>query len=104
MPPRVGEGCELLDIASSILVAEAGPGFSVELQETINRTLQEMAPAYVIELLSMPLEAEKERKEGLRALRQILWGGSVDDVGSLNDRDAYVREVHRHLTSEEIVE
>ena len=24
-PPRVGEGCELLDIASSILVAEAGP-------------------------------------------------------------------------------
>ena len=104
MPPRVGEGCELLDIASSILVAEAGPGFSVELQETINRTLQEMAPAYVIELLSMPLEAEKERKEGLRALRQILWGGSVDDVGSLNDRDAYVREVHRHLTSEEIVD
>ena len=92
MPPRVGEGCELLDIASSILVAEAGPGFSKELQETIHRTLQEMAPAYVIELLSMPLEAEKERKEGLRALRQILWGGSRDDVGSLNDRDAYVRE------------
>ena len=50
------------------------------------------------------LEAEKERKEGLRALRQILWGGSVDDVGSLNDRDAYVREVHRHLTSEEVVD
>ena len=23
-PPRVGEGCELLDIASSILVAEVG--------------------------------------------------------------------------------
>lgn len=103
-PPRVGEGCELLDIASSILVAEAGPRFSAELQETINRTLQEMAPAYVIELLSMPLEAEKERKEGLRALRQILWGGSRDDVGSLNDRDAYVREVNRHLTSEEIVD
>ena len=45
-PPRVGEGCELLDIASSILVAEAGPRFSKELQDTINYTLVEMAPAY----------------------------------------------------------
>ena len=26
-PPRVGDGCELLDIASSILIAEAGSGF-----------------------------------------------------------------------------
>ena len=105
-PPRVGEGCELLDIASSILVAEAGPGYSRELQETINRTLQEMAPAYVIELLSMPLEAHKERTEGLRALRQVLWGaaGAGDDAGALNDKDAYMKEVNRHLAAEEVVD
>lgn len=105
-PPRVGEGCELLDIASSILVAEAGPGYSRELQETINRTLQEMAPAYVIELLSMPLEATKERTEGLRALRQVLWGaaGAGDDEGALNDKDAYMKEVNRHLAAEEVVD
>jgi hypothetical protein len=105
-PPRIGEGCELLDIASSILVAEAGPGYSRELQETINRTLQEMAPAYVIELLSMPLEATKERTEGLRALRQVLWGaaGAGDDEGALNDKDAYMKEVNRHLAAEEVVD
>ena len=60
-PPRVGEGCELLDIASKILIAEAGRSFSVELQETIDLTLREMAPAYVIELIDMPLEAKRER-------------------------------------------
>ena len=100
-PPRVGEGCELLDIASSILVAEAGPRFSKELQDTINYTLVEMAPAYVIELIAMPLEAKKERKEGVRALRQILW---ADGDAALADRDAYVVEVNRHLTSSEVVE
>lgn len=100
-PPRVGEGCELLDIASKILVAEAGRGFSVELQETIDLTLREMAPAYVIELIAMPLEAKRERKAGVRALRHILW---ADPENALNDRDAYVVEVNRHLTSNEVVE
>ena len=100
-PPRVGEGCELLDIASKILVAEAGRGFSVELQDTIDLTLREMAPAYVIELIAMPLEAKRERKAGVRALRHILW---ADPENALNDRDAYVIEVNRHLTSNEVVE
>ena len=100
-PPRVGEGCELLDIASKILIAEAGRGFSVELQETIDLTLREMAPAYVIELIAMPLEAKRERKAGVRALRHILW---ADPENALNDRDAYVVEVNRHLTSNEVVD
>ena len=60
-----------------------------------------MAPAYVIELIAMPLEAKKERKEGVRALRQILW---ADGDAALADRDAYVVEVNRHLTSSEVVE
>ena len=100
-PPRVGEGCELLDIASQILVAEAGRGFSTELQETIDLTLREMAPAYVIELIAMPLEARRERKAGVRALRHILW---ADPENALNDRDAYVVEVNRHLTASEVVD
>ena len=100
-PPRVGEGCELLDIASSILVAEAGPNFSRELQDTINRTLVEMAPAYVIELLALPLERRDERKEGLRALRQVLW---AEGEAALANRVEYVNEVNRHLTAAEAVE
>jgi hypothetical protein len=100
-PPRVGEGCELLDIASQILIAEAGRGFSTELQETIDLTLREMAPAYVIELIAMPLEARRERKAGVRALRHILW---ADPENALNDRDAYVVEVNRHLTASEVVD
>tara|TARA_B110000977_G_scaffold179808_1_gene238762 strand:- start:10777 stop:13170 length:2394 start_codon:yes stop_codon:yes gene_type:complete len=100
-PPRVGEGCELLDIASKILIAEAGRSFSKELQETIDLTLREMAPAYVIELIAMPLEAKRERKAGVRALRHILW---ADPENALNDRDAYVVEVNRHLTSNEVVD
>ena len=101
VPPRVGEGCELLDIASQILVAEAGPRFSRELQDTINLTLCEMAPAYVIELIAMPLAARKERRAGVMALRQILW---ADGDAALVDRDAYVMEVNRHLTAKEIVD
>jgi hypothetical protein len=98
-PPRVGEGCELLDIASSILIAEAGRSFSRELQETIDLTLREMAPAYVIELIAMPLESKRERAAGVRALRHILW---AEPSNALNDRDAYVVEVNRHLTANEI--
>jgi len=100
-PPRVGEGCELLDIASSILVAEAGANFSRELQDTINRTLEEMAPAYVIELLALPLERAEERKEGIRALRSVMW---AEGEAALADRSAYVQEVNRHLTSAEAVD
>ena len=99
-PPRVGEGCELLDRELDF-VAEAGPRFSKELQDTINYTLVEMAPAYVIELIAMPLEAKKERKEGVRALRQILW---ADGDAALADRDAYVVEVTAISTSSEVVE
>ena len=77
------------------------PDSSKELQDTINYTLVEMAPAYVIELIAMPLEAKKERKEGVRALRQVLW---ADGDAALADRDAYVVEVNRYLTSSEVVE
>ena len=88
-PPRVGEGCELLDIASSILIAEAGSGFSRELQDTIKRTLIELAPAYVIELLALPLDRVADRKEGLRALRTVVW---AQGDAELMDRAAYVAE------------
>lgn len=97
----MGEGCELLDIASSILVAEAGPNFSRELQDTINRTLEEMAPAYVIELLALPLDKAKERKEGIRALRAVLW---AEGEAALADRNLYAQEVNRHLTASEAVD
>ena len=38
-----------------------------------------MAPAYVIEVLALPLEDGRERRQGLRALRSVLWaeGGAA---------------------------
>ena len=36
----------------------------------------------------------------------MLWGaaGAGDDEGALNDKDAYMKEVNRHLAAEEVVD
>lgn len=100
-PPRVGEGCELLELANGLLRGEGGRNFAPELQDTVERTLQEMAPAYVLELLALPLENERERKEGLRALRTLLWSKGA---AAMQSRSQFVQEANRYLTSTEAAE
>jgi hypothetical protein len=48
-----------------------------------------MAPAYVIELLALPLERAEERKEGIRALRSVMWWGWASGVMGCRPRMIY---------------
>jgi hypothetical protein len=43
----------------------------------------------------------EERKEGIRALRSVLW---AEGEAALADRNMYIKEVNRHLTSAEAVD
>ena len=68
-PPRIAEGCELIEMGSKTLSAVGTNSFAPEVRRNIAMTYHDMAPGYVLELLSMPLESKAERALGLRALR-----------------------------------
>lgn len=80
-------------------------GLAPQLLDEIERALGELAPAYVLELISLPLteEYENERSEGVNGLRTLLWERGESGVlsPSVRDRQAFVSEAFRHLTAKE---
>jgi len=98
-PPRIAEGCELIEMGSKTLSAVGTNSFAPEVRRNIAMTYHDMAPAYVLELLSMPLEAKAERTLGLRALRSLLW--TKDPSQALEKRAAFMEQANELLTAQE---
>jgi len=100
-PPRFAEGCELLEMGSKTLSSVAGNSFAPEVRRNIALMFHDVAPGYVLELLSLPLEAEAERSIGLRALRTLLW--TKDPAQQLEQRAAFMEQANELLTAQEQV-
>ena len=99
-PPRISEGCELLEMGSKTL-SSVGRSFAPEVRRNISALYHDVAPGYVLELLSMPLEAESERALGVRALRTLIW--TKDPSQQLEQRAAFMEQTNELLTAQEHV-
>jgi len=100
-PPRIVEGCDLLELGSETLARAGGKSFAPDVRRNIELTFHDMAPGYVLELLSLPLENIAERALGLRALRSLLW--TKDVAQQLEQRAAFMEQANELLTSQEQV-
>jgi predicted nucleic acid-binding protein len=100
-PPRISEGCELLEMGSNTLDRAGGKSFAPEVRRNIDLTYHDVAPGYVLELLSAPLEEKAVRDLGLRALRTLLW--TKDPSQQLEQRAAFMEQANELLTAEEQV-
>ena len=98
-PPRIAEGCELIEMGSKTLSAVGTNSFAPEVRRNIAMTYHDMAPGYVLELLSMPLESKAERALGLRALRSLLW--TKDPSQALEKRADFMEQANELLTARE---
>lgn len=100
-PPRISEGCELLEMGSNTLARAGGKSFAPEVRRNIELSYHDVAPGYVLELLSAPLEEKVIRDLGLRALRTLLW--TKDPSQQLEQRAAFMEQANELLTAEEQV-
>ena len=100
-PPRIVEGCDLLELGGETLSRAGGASFAPEVRRNINLTYHDMAPGYVLELLALPLEETSARALGLRALRSLLW--TKDVTQQLEQRGAFMEQANELLTSQEQV-
>ena len=112
-PPRVADGCRKLEQALRVLQEEGGDELAPELQVQVYELLNRNLVRYVLELLALPLGPAhvRERHEGLRSLRRVVWG-DAGDGGSLAGADPaapsarlvdFLRSAARHLTSYELM-
>ncbi|KAK3274363.1 arc6-like protein [Cymbomonas tetramitiformis] len=103
-PPRITEGCDSLDCALHVLRHNGSP--NPELELIIDRTLAEMAPACVFELLALPDSTSNKqlREQALNGLKDMLWV-PIDprDEAARADRKALLVQASRHLTCHEQV-
>ncbi|CAI7903586.1 unnamed protein product, partial [Closterium sp. NIES-54] len=109
-PPAVAQGCELLEAALKLLQDEGGPGLAPSLQAAIEDSLREMGPTRVLELLALPLDKEHEegRREGIQAMRDLLWSQGPDGALSFASqggfsRHVFMREAFLRLTTSELI-
>jgi hypothetical protein len=100
-PPRIMEGCDLLELGAETLSRAGGASFAPDVRRNINLTYHDMAPGYVLELLALPLEETNARALGLRALRSLLW--TKDVTQQLEQRGAFMEQANELLTSQEQV-
>ena len=100
-PPRIVEGCDLLELGGETLSRAGGASFAPDVRRNINLTYHDMAPGYVLELLALPLEETSARALGLRALRSLLW--TKDVTQQLEQRGAFMEQANELLTSQEQV-
>lgn len=95
------EACNHLYAALSALRRHGK--FAQQLQTELEHALDELGPAYVLEQISLPLDAihDAHRQEGIRGLRSLLWERDETGVLSPNirDRQAFISEANRHLTA-----
>lgn len=87
---------------------EGASSLAPDLQSQIDETLEEITPRCVLELLSLPLaeEYQKKRREGLQGMRNVLWavggGGAAAIAGGFN-REGFMREAFLRMTAAEQV-
>ncbi|XP_051123481.1 protein ACCUMULATION AND REPLICATION OF CHLOROPLASTS 6, chloroplastic [Andrographis paniculata] len=108
-PPDFVRGCEVLEMALKLLQEEGASNLAPHLQAQIDETLEEITPRCVLELLSLPLEAEykSRRDEGLQGVRNILWavgGGGAAAVAGGFTREDFMNEAFLRMTAAEQVD
>jgi len=106
-PPLVTRGCDFLELALKALQDEGGAYLAPGLQEDIDRTLEDMAPACVLEILARPDVPENEtaRADALEGLKALLWetAGTSDEQEEREARAELMRTAYPLLTSMEQV-
>lgn len=97
------------DISNGMFMQEvSGRALALDLQEQIERTLDELAGRCILELLALPLDKEYEhqREQGLQGLRALLWNVDADGhsppVGGLT-REELMKEAFSLMTAAEQV-
>uniref|UniRef100_A0A0E0CE37 Uncharacterized protein n=1 Tax=Oryza meridionalis TaxID=40149 RepID=A0A0E0CE37_9ORYZ len=103
-PPDVIGCCEVLERALKLLQEDGASNLAPDLLSQIDETLEEITPRCVLELLSLPIDAEhhKKRQEGLQGARNILWSvgrGGIATVGGGFSREAFMNEAFLRMTS-----
>lgn len=108
MLPEIIRSCELLEKSLKLLQEEGGRNLAPALQEQIDHTIQHLNPRCLLELLSLPLDKEHERRrqEGKQGIQAILWtvgdGGAFLPIPGFT-REAYLKEAFSRLTAAEQV-
>lgn len=87
---------------------EGASSLAPDLQAQIDETLEEIIPRCVLELLSLPLDAEyrSRRDEGLQGVRNILWavgGGGAAAIAGGFTREDFMNEAFLRMTAAEQV-
>ncbi|XRB22911.1 ARC6 IMS domain-containing protein [Pseudoscourfieldia marina] len=111
-PPRVADGCRKLEEALRVLQEEGGddlaPALQLQVYELLNRNLVR----YVLELLALPLDDshQRERREGLRSLRRVVWGTGLDFANAAKPEQGpnarlvdFLRAASKHMTTYELM-
>lgn len=91
-----------------LMQEEGASNLAPDLQAQIDETLEEITPRCVLELLSLPLEAEHKsrRDEGLQGVRNILWavgGGGAAAIAGGYTREDFMNEAFLRMTAAEQV-
>ena len=97
-PPRIAEGCELIEMGSKTLSAVGTNSFAPEGSSQHRDDASRHGSGCVLELLSMPLESRLSARRAC-ALRSLLW--TKDPSQALEKRADFMEQANELLTAEQ---